>query len=114
MTTETERARARARLQLIENLWPAVLFLQREARIADATQVDFEVSRRLYLEKITGQRADGQLSVFYATLQEGGQESIARLEELLANFSSSLNEIEENPDRLGVSVIDEDVVVEEA
>lgn len=96
----------RSRLQLINKIFPALSYLQTRAALTEYQAIDLEIARQLFLERITGLREDGKISVFYGTLEEGGSPSIARLEQMRDTLQSVIEDITENADRLGISVVD--------
>lgn len=104
MTSETNQ-QLESRLRLIDRIYPALNYLQRRVALGEFQTIDLELARRLYLERITGLREDGQLSVFFGTLQEGSAPSIARLQQLLRDIDAVIEEIVENADQLGVTVV---------
>lgn len=97
------------RTRIVDMLFPAVAYLRSRSAVFEFEQVDLEIARRLFLERATGTREDGQLSVFFATLEEGQAPSIARLQQLRELMTTGLDEILESPERYGVTVQNDDI-----
>lgn len=104
----TDNAENRARADLVERVAPGLAYLRSRTAVYEFHHVDLEVARRLFLERASGLREDGQLSVYFGTLEEGQAPSLERLNQLEATVVEVIQEILNNPDRFGLTVVDED------
>ena len=94
-----------ARDTLLSTVGPALAFLQSESTAADLEAIDLDIARRLQIERITGVRETGTLSLLSASLEESQAPSIEKLRALRATLDAALQAIRENPDSYGVKLV---------
>jgi hypothetical protein len=68
--------------------------------------VDFDVARRLFIERVSGERENGTLSVLSATLEEGMAPSLPRIRQWRQSLRDLVERLQETPEQFGVRVID--------
>lgn len=93
------------RERLVRTVLPALTYLRSEAAKVDALGVDLDVARRLWIERLTGTRESGALSVFHATLTEGQAPSLPRLREAQQNLDDLIADLRRSPEAMGVRLI---------
>jgi hypothetical protein len=95
-----------ARENLLQAVGPALAYVQARAAAEDLRAVDFDVSRRLFIERVSGQREDGTLSVLSATLEEGQAPSLPRVRQWRQSLRDLVERLRETPEQFGTRLID--------
>jgi len=95
-----------ARENLLQAVGPALAYVQARAAAEDLRSVDFDVSRRLFIERVSGQREDGTLSVLSATLEEGQAPSLPRVQQWRQSLRDLVERLRETPEQFGTRLID--------
>jgi hypothetical protein len=95
-----------ARETLLQAVGPALAYVQARAAGEDLRAVDFDISRRLFIERISGEREDGTLSLTSATLEQGLAPSIPRIRQWRESLRDLVARLQDNPDQFGVRLID--------
>jgi hypothetical protein len=95
-----------ARETLLQAVGPSLAYIQARAAGQDLRSVDFDVARRLFIERVSGERENGTLSVLSATLEEGMAPSLPRIRQWRQSLRDLVERLQETPEQFGVRVID--------
>lgn len=95
-----------ARETLLQAVGPSLSYIQARAAGQDLRAVDFDIARRLFIERVSGQREDGTLSVLSATLEEGMAPSLPRIQQWRQSLRDVVERLRDNPEQFDARVID--------
>lgn len=95
-----------ARETLLQAVGPSLSYIQARAAGQDLRAIDFDVARRLFIERVSGQKENGTLSVLSATLEEGMAPSLPRVRQWRQSLRAVVEQLRDNPEQFNARVID--------